>query len=171
MMAERFAFLWDELVTFRLNGSTEGGSFGLRYELNISGLRAFLESPIVGHGFAERMSHVFANGTPGGPDVSFLSYVHNDYVTHMVAYGAMGLVFLAAYFVLTARLLLRLPDEAMRHGGLALLAMLAVYMNADVGFNMDPLTSLTTLLLGMALARPQPLPDSTSAQDGSPARP
>ncbi len=153
MMAERYAQLRDEILAFIELGSSHGSSLGLRYELAISGMRAFLDNPILGYGFAERMPQVFAHATPGGPDITFLDYVHNDYVTHLLAFGVFGGLFLIAYYVLTWRLVSRLPDEPLRRASYALLIMLAVYMMAEVGFNMDPVTSVMTIVLGVALSR------------------
>jgi hypothetical protein len=165
-MSQRLTELWSELSAFFLEGSTAGPSFGLRYELNVAALRAFLERPVLGHGFAERMSRVNENATPGGPDISFIAYVHNDYVTHMLAYGLFGLVFLFGYLTLVFTLVRRVPDEAFRRAAIALLPMIAVYMMADVAFNMDPVSGLLTIVLGTTLALA-----GARAQEVSPARP
>ena len=163
-MGGRYDELQDELSQFWFNGISQGSSLGHRFELAISGLRAFMESPLIGHGLAERMEQVLAHKTPDGPDISYLSYVHNDYVTHLLAYGIFGAVFLAAYYLLIARLVSRVVDVPMRRASFALLAMLATYMVAEVGFNMDPVTSVMTIALGLTLARGGPASQLQSTQ-------
>lgn len=151
-VAPRFAAMWSELLSFYADGSLVRGSFGERYEQSIAGWRAFLEEPLLGHGFQERTAAVVAHASPGGPDVSALAYIHNDYVTHLVSFGGFGLVFLVLFFVLTFRLIRASGEVAYRRAGYAVLAMMALYMFVDVVFHMDPMSGALTIALGTVLS-------------------
>lgn len=142
-----------QLQSFFVYGSVNRGTFGDRYELVASGLRAFWDRPFLGYGLQERMGAVIEHLKHTDIGVQTLGHLHNDYITHMVSFGVFGLVFLVAWIVLTYRLVVRSGDMAYQRAAIALLAMLMVYMTAEVAFNMDPISSVVTLALGMVLAR------------------
>lgn len=148
----RLLALWDELAALARDGVARGSSFGLRQELNLAGWRAFLEAPWLGHGFDERMRVVLEHTSPDGPNVGFVPYVHNEYITHLVAMGVPGIVFVGLFLAAVVALSLRAREAVYRRAGVALTAMLAVYMLADVVFNMDPMISAVTIALGMIAA-------------------
>jgi O-antigen ligase len=156
----RFAALWYELRHYIETGSIIRESFGARFEQISEGWAAFMDRPILGHGFAERMDAVSRHS--GILDVTALSYLHNDYFTHLVSFGIFGLAFMLAYFVLVLVLVRKSADPANRRASIALVFMLALYAGADVVFNMDPITGAVTIALGMTLA--------ASARNGSPAK-
>lgn len=145
------------------HGELGVGSLGERYELVISGWRAFLERPILGYGLNERMQVVFDHLGPVDVRANTAGHLHNDYITHMVSFGVFGLVFLVGYFALTCRLVVRSGDIAYQRAGIALLCMLMIYMTAEVAFNMDPISSLVTLAFGVVLSR---APETPVAADG-----
>jgi len=159
----RFAALWYELHHYLETGSIIRESFGARFEQISDGWRAFLERPILGNGFAERMEAVARHA--GKMDVTALTYLHNDYFTHLVSFGIFGLLFLLAYFVLTFLLVRSSADPAWRRAGMALVLMLLLYAGADVVFNMDPITGAVTIALGMTLAA-RPAPESSKMHTG-----
>lgn len=154
------------LKRFANNGGELGvGSFGERYQLTVAGWRAFLDRPILGFGFVERMQAVFDRLGPVDIGSYKAGHLHNDYITHLVSFGIFGLVFLVGYLVFTYRLVARSGDVTYQRASVALLAMLIIYMAAEVAFNMDPISGLATLAFGMTLARPARA-DSQPAIDG-----
>jgi O-antigen ligase len=152
-----------QLESFLADGTLNRGTFGQRYELITSGLRAFVEKPFLGYGLNQRMNAVFDHLEHPDIGAQTSGHLHNDYITHMVSFGVFGLLFLVAYFVLTYRLIARSGDTANQRASVALLAMLMIYMVTEVAFNMDPISGAVTLALGMTLARPASAP---SAIDG-----
>lgn len=150
---ERIRDLVFQIEKFIFEDNLYGGTFGDRYELVTSGLRAFADNWLLGYGFQGRMEAVIARLKHTDIGVQTLGHLHNDYITHMVSFGVFGLVFLVAYIALTYRLVVRSGDVAYQRASVALLSMLVIYMAAEVAFNMDPITSLVTLAFGMALSR------------------
>lgn len=161
----RLVSLYNELKLFFSDGTLILGSFGARFEQVLSGWNTFLEKPVLGHGFAERMEAIHRHTDPNGPDLTALHYVHNDYMTHLISFGIFGLLFLLAYFVLTFLLVRSSADPAWRRAGMALVFMLALYAGADVVFNMDPITGAVTIALGMTLAA-RPAHESSKMHTG-----
>ncbi|MEX0956182.1 MAG: O-antigen ligase family protein [Rhizobiaceae bacterium] len=143
-----------ELELFFESGTVTAESFGWRYELATSGLRAFMEKPLFGYGLAEQMAAVFAHTSDNGPDVTFLSHLHNGYVTHLVAFGLAGLLFVVAFMVLLVLLSARCSDIGARRAGIAMTIMLALYMMVEIAFNMDPISGAVTIVMGLLLLRP-----------------
>lgn len=136
-------------------GTRTASSLGERLELLNAGLRAFMERPILGVGLDERVDAVHRHLNASGPDVSTLSHLHNDYLTHIVAFGIVGMAFLVAvlsFFFVRSR---RSIDPAIRDAGTAALVMFAIYMLFDVVFNMDPMSSLLAIVFGIVLASQQ----------------
>ena len=141
-----------ELKYLYINGQPINESFGSRYQMNEIGVKTFLHKPVLGYGLAERMS-AFRAEAGGGAAFVDVPYIHSDYVTHLVAFGIFGLVFLLLYLFLIYRLSNRSGEVAYRRAGLAIIAMLTIYMAADVAFNMDPIGAVLTLVLGAVLSR------------------
>ncbi|GAB5506237.1 MAG: hypothetical protein Rhirs2KO_14000 [Rhizobiaceae bacterium] len=163
----RLEYLWLELQEFADNGISMGGSFGRRAEMAIGGWNAFLERPILGYGLDERMAAVFAHARPGGPDLTIHNHMHNDYVTHLVAYGISGGIFLAVYFGLLLWLAANAKPASYKWFGYTLAVMLAIYMTAEVAFNMDPVSGPMAVFLALLLASRTGLgsrPDPTATQ-------
>ncbi len=151
-LGERLLQLQGELAEFMDTGMSHGDSLGYRFEVAVAGLRAFLDQPLIGYGFADRMQRVFSYTTPGGPDVTGLQHLHNDYITHLVAYGVLGLLFLALYFTATMRTMASIGERDLGRAGIAVLSMILLYMSADVAFNMDPVSGALAITLGAILA-------------------
>ena len=148
----RLDYLWLELQEFADNGISMGGSFGRRAEMAIGGWNAFLERPLLGYGLDEKMAVVFAHARPGGPDLTIHNHMHNDYVTHLVAYGIFGGIFLAVYMGLLVWMAANAKPASYRWFGYTLALMLAIYMTAEVAFNMDPVSGPMAVLLALLLA-------------------
>lgn len=152
-----------ELEAFWRDGTLSADSFGWRYELATSGLRAFLERPLFGHGLAEQMTVVFAHTSENGPDITFLNHLHNGYVTHLVSFGLAGLMFVFAFLVLLVLLSLRSADTGTRRAGFAITVMLALYMMVEIAFNMDPISGAVTVVMGLLLLQPAHAPGRPQA--------
>jgi len=140
-----------EVETYATRGELTEGSFGYRWELLRASWRAVLDRPWFGHGIVERKTAAFAYADPEGPDITVLGHLHNDYITHAVAFGVPGIVFIfafLAFFVAVGRGSWRLSDSAIAY---AVMPMLAIYMVADVVFNMDPMSGSLTIALALLL--------------------
>ncbi len=133
--------------------STDGSTLGPRIKMWAAGVQAFFERPIVGHGFSNVISEAARfEGDTGGLPLSMFNHLHNDYITHMVAYGAMGLVFLIAFMTFVIWLSQRQVDPVLKAFGIAWTVLLAVQMFADLAFNLGPMTGLMGLILALLLA-------------------
>ena len=152
----RFDELYVILADFLGEGIIRGDSFGQRYQLLVAGMQAFLDRPLLGHGLNERMIAVFSHLGSNEIGTRSLGHLHNDYMTHIVSYGVFGAVFLVAYFVGLWRLVIRPADAGFEWAGVAIVAMLIIYMAADVAFNMDPISGATTIAFGLMLALAKP---------------
>ena len=158
LVFELFAFrrlelFLDELRTFLADGTVSAQSFGWRYELATSGLRAFWEKPAVGYGLSEHMTAIFAHPSTNGPDITLLPHAHNDYVTHLVSFGVTGLAFVVAFLIFAGWLAHHCADAGARRAGFAMTAMLALYMGFEVAFNMDPISGPVTVVFGILLLK------------------
>lgn len=156
MVQARVTHFWSEAQAVAEAGYIgTDGSIGRRVAMIRGGWLAFLDKPFLGSGLAESMQAVIDHSSSNGPDLSVHTHIHNDYIAHMVAYGVGGLVFLAVYFWLVIRMASysRLPSY--RWAGKAIAAALALYMVADVGFNMDPMTGAAALVAGLLLCFPE----------------
>ena len=151
----RLAAFIDEMAQVAHSGASQGLSVGNRLELVLSGWRAFLERPLLGYGLAERMQAARHHATPGGPDTSMNFHLHNDYMTHLVSFGVPGLVFLFLYLTLYLWLAAHTRDPAYRNSGIAVAVAVALYMCFEVAFNMDPVSGLLAVHIGILLAFPR----------------
>jgi len=168
MVQTRIAHFWMEADAIAEAGSFgSDGSIGRRVAMITGGWLAFVDKPILGNGLAESMQAVIAHNGPNGPDLSIHTHIHNDYVAHMVAYGIFGLLFLAVYFWLLLRLAASSRLESYAWAGRATAAALALYMIADIGFNMDPMTGAMAIVAGLLLCFPRPAEaDAAEALEG-----
>ncbi|MBO6719033.1 MAG: O-antigen ligase family protein [Rhizobiaceae bacterium] len=159
----RLYALYYEVSYFFINKTVINESFGHRAKQIYAGWQAFLEKPIFGHGLADRMDaiRVYEDAaTASAP------YIHNEYVTHMVAFGICGLAFLVLYLAFLWLLVRGATEVSYRRAGMALVLVLAVYLNADVAFSMDPMSAIVTIVFGIILCAPRkvPAPDPDTAQ-------
>ena len=118
----------------------------------LGGWYAFLEKPILGYGLNERMAAVIAHARPDGPDLSYYAHMHNDYITHLVAYGIFGGIFLAVYMGLLVWVAANAKPASYRWFGYTLAVILAIYMTAEVAFNMDPVSGPMAVFMALLLA-------------------
>jgi len=140
-----------EVDAYAARGELTEGSFGYRWELLRASWRAVLDRPWFGHGIVERKTAAFAYADPNGPDITTLGHLHNDYLTHAVAFGVPGIVFVLAFlgfFIAVGRGSWRASGSATAY---AITLMLAIYMVTDVAFNMDPMSGALTIALGLLL--------------------
>lgn len=154
---------WEELRLALETGSLSDRSLGARAELLAAGMAAFAESPILGHGLAESLAAVRAHlpDTEAGAYAATLGHLHNDYATHMVAFGVFGAAFLLGFLAFVQHAAARTRDPALAGFGAGLVAVLAVYMLFEVAFNMDPVSGAWGVALGVLLAfgrEPPPAP-------------
>jgi O-antigen ligase len=152
MAARRLIGFQAEIEEFLATGMSSGDSLGNRLEMIRSGLMAFLDSPVLGHGLTESMRAALAFRDPNGPDISVHTHIHNDYIVHLVSFGVFGLVFLGIYFWLLVRLSLDCSMASCRRAGLAITVALSLYILADIAFNMDPMSSAMAIVAGLLLA-------------------
>lgn len=145
------AQLMAELGLIRGDRLSATESLSSRAELWRGGIAAGLERPLMGHGITERTAATFRALGPDSPAIGH-GHLHNDYVTHFVAFGLPGLVFLALVFLKIARLATAARDLSMRHFGRLVITVLAIYMGFEVVFNMDPASGLLGLILAWLMA-------------------
>ncbi|MBO6899827.1 MAG: O-antigen ligase family protein [Rhizobiaceae bacterium] len=151
---ERYANLWTSVEIYIHEGRiTQDGSFGIRMEQVVAGWQAFLDKPLLGHGLSSVHSAVleyFASQDPAWRSIR----IHNDYIVHMVAFGALGLVFLAGYLIVAFIAMNAAGDPAYRRAGLALVVTMPMMMSAYIIFNMSPVSGAVTLAMGAVLSVP-----------------
>lgn len=148
----RIEAFWAELREYAGTGVSLGQTFGHRIEMAASAWRAFLDRPVFGYGFDERMDAAFDYTTPGGPDITIHNHLHNDYVTHLVSYGTFGGLFLALYCAFFLRQAAMTNVPAYRRAGYVYVLLLLMYMSVEVAFNMDPVSGPLAMLLALLLA-------------------
>ncbi len=151
---QRLGTFLAELELFFADGTLTADSFGWRYELATSGLRAFLDNPLIGHGLHEHMGAAFAHASAGGPDITFISHLHNDFIAHLVAYGIAGLLFVFAFLGMVWIVAVRCADRGARRAGITVTFMLILYMMFDILFHMDAMTGALTVAMGILLLTP-----------------
>lgn len=160
---KRFERFFSEIAAFIETGDRSRASFGHRAVLAEIGILAFLDGPLLGHGFSEHVDAAFAKLGPDDPDVTHLTHLHNDYVTHLAAYGYVGLVFLLVFFATLFWIARRAADPPRRGAGYALIAMAGLYMAGEIFLNIEPVTGPFAIVLAVLLMRP----GSGSASPGS----
>lgn len=158
----RLTQLADEMVLFLGAGQMLDGSIGIRLGQIVAGWQAFLEAPLLGHGLVEMGAAVRAHSPANGPDISWV-ILHNDFISHMVAFGICGLAFLAAYFVVSLVLISRSGNASNRRAGVALVLIMPVLMTAYIIFNMSPMTGAVTLAMGVVLSARRQVPAGPTA--------
>ncbi|MBO6725867.1 MAG: O-antigen ligase family protein [Rhizobiaceae bacterium] len=148
----RVLSMWAEIANIWAEGPLARGSFADRFELILASWQAFLVRPWLGHGLAEARAVVDSVGTQTGLVVSDLGHLHNDYATHIVAFGVSGAAFLLGYLAFVIWRGLSAKNDSLRRVGIAWGVMIAAYMTFEVAFNMDPISGATTLALGSLIA-------------------
>lgn len=151
----RVALFVSDIQGFADSGDTTGVSFGLRYEMAVSGLRAFLDHPWLGYGLSHVKQAALAHREPDFSDFSFMPHLHNDYVTHLVAFGVLGVVFIFTVLGLIFWSAWRAADPGLRRFGVALTLALPVFMTVEIVFNQDPMYGLVFFVFGLLLLPPR----------------
>lgn len=152
----RWELLAEEVTYLIETGALRNASLGERIEVTAAGWKAFMDKPLLGHGFLEKMEASYVYARVGGPDITALPHFHNDYITHLVAYGIPGAIFLLVCAAFVFRVAWSTVDSGHRRATFALLVMLLSYMSVEIAFNMDPVSGAVTIVLGMVLCtRPE----------------
>lgn len=118
----RFA-VFAELPQLIAGGSTSDGSTSERLQIYLAAWRAFLDSPLVGHGLVGLTGPVLQY-MPQGAELGDYQHLHNDLADFAVAGGALGLV--AYFLILAAPIAEVLWRGAWRRRGTALYLALVV---------------------------------------------
>lgn len=150
----RLAEFAGEVDAFVTQGDRSGISFGHRAILAEAAFRAFAHGPLLGYGFVEHVDAALAYVDPAGPSVAHLTHLHNDYATHLVAYGYVGLAFLLAFFATLWWIARNAAGAARRGAAYALLPTVAIYMSAEILLNIEPITGAFAILIGVLMMRP-----------------
>lgn len=150
-------------------GNLEATSIGLRYAATLSGLRAFLDSPIIGYGLADVRVAALTHRPDSLVDFSELWHLHNQYVHHMVAFGITGLVFLLALLLMFPYAGLGAADRGMRMFSVSAALFLAIFMMGGIVFGRSPIYGLLFQTLGIVLLA-EPLRTTGAADQGEAAR-
>jgi O-antigen ligase len=145
----RLSAFSSEMSSFFETGDTSGPTFGIRYSMAVSGLLAFLEKPFFGHGLADVMAAASAHRPSNFNMFTHKSHLHNDYVTHLVAFGLPGLVFLISLFGALVHVTGRSADIAMKRFGIAMISALLLFAMAEDVFAVEQKFALIALLFGL----------------------
>lgn len=137
-----------------LSGDTSGESFGIRLEAIVSGFLAFLQRPLLGYGLAEGKTAALNHQLASFHGFARLPHLHNDYVTHLVAFGILGLVFIVSLFTVFILVAASRDDLAIRRFGVVAAIVFLVYMGAEVVFTQPEVYGLVFFLLGLVAAVP-----------------
>ena len=111
-------------------GNIKQSSVGERLNMWISGLKAFKESPLIGHGYRNANS---AAQKYTDKNISY-THLHNEYITNLVSAGIVGLLSLLALLFLPMLTFYRkLQDKEAHH--FALMGMILCIGYATFGFS------------------------------------
>lgn len=152
---QRFVDLAADAGSLVSSGSTSGASVGLRFVTTVSGSLAFLSQPLFGYGMAATKSAGLEHRPADFSSFTMLPHLHDEYVTHMVAFGIAGLLFtiaLVAAFVIGSW---RRSDLTMRHFGVTAGLLLALYMGVEVVFTQPEIYGLVFFIFGIVLSLPE----------------
>ena len=151
----RVAEFMVDFGAYLASGDTSGPTFGLRIGAAISGVLAFLDRPFLGYGLAEGKTAALEHRPPGISSFAMLPNVHNDYVTHLVAFGVLGLFFIVSLFAIFIVAAARREDIAIRRAGIVLGSLFLVYMMVESVFTRPELYGLAFFILGLIIVSPE----------------
>lgn len=154
---------FDALAVFVGKGQAIDFSTEIRLNLYYGGFRAFLESPIFGHGW---WHHVEAARPFMSPEVQAYtvrwSHLHNDYVNFAALAGVLGLAAFAIYLIapVWSAAVSRKDSQYIPrlYGAIVLTTCYAVFGMFDTSFSMEMLTAFgpvcAAALLGYCVDKP-----------------
>lgn len=142
-------FVQELAATFG-SGDTSGASLGLRVAAAFAGWIAFLHRPFTGYGLPQVKAAALEYRTAGSGDFALLSHLHNEYVTHLVAFGFLGIVFMALLLVAFFAVARRVSDVGVRRFAIVAGAMFMVYMAGEVVLRDGELYGLFFFIFGLA---------------------
>ncbi len=86
-------------------GTNKTSSVSVRLEMYTSGLKAFLDAPLIGYGYRNANVVAARYASPEAKQaISGYTHLHNEFITNMVSAGIIGLIALCALFFLPLRL-------------------------------------------------------------------
>lgn len=127
------------------------GSIGWRYAALVSGLRAFLERPLLGYGLADAKIAALNHRPDNVADFSQLWHLHNQYVTHMVAFGIAGLAFLVSILMLFPYAGFVTNGAGLRRYSVVVAVFFGIFMLGGIVFARSMLYGFMFQLLGIIL--------------------
>lgn len=149
----RISMFIEELQLFLTTGELTYNSFGQRFAAFEAGLAAFMNGPLLGYGFAEVLATAITYLPANSPRMDDLDHLHNDYLTHMVAYGYVGIAFLLVFYATLVWIAWNADGPARRSAGFALALVCMIYMSAEILLNIEPVTGPLMLLIGIVMTR------------------
>lgn len=167
LLENRIVEFSEEVRVFWAIGDTEGATFGLRLSAAISAYLAFLDRPFFGYGLGEALPAAIAYRPDGLGDFSYFAHLHNDYLTHLVAFGVSGLLFLITLFCIFIFAGRRSQHPSDFRLSVVLVSMYAIYMMADPVIQFSPLRGLLVLLLALLCLDATSRLDTSSREDRS----
>jgi len=147
----RMAEFSGELTAFVTTGDTSGQTFGLRFAAATSGWLAFADRPFTGYGLADVKLAAVTNRPEHVADITQLWHLHNQYITHLVAFGVLGVVFLISLLTAFAVVAWRTRDVSLQRFGATAALMLSIYMSVELFFPRTPLYGTVFLLFALLL--------------------
>jgi len=109
-------------------------SVGVRLEMYRAGVKAFLDSPLIGYGYrnANPVASRYASESAKNDITDRYTHLHNEYITTMVSAGVFGLISLLMLFLIPLRLFIgALADREMNVQ--ALLGIMLIVGYASLG--------------------------------------
>lgn len=149
----RINMLMEELRLFLTDGELTYNSFGQRFAVLQGGIAAFLAGPWLGYGFDRTLEVAMAHLPSNSPRMDGVDHLHNDYLTHMLAYGYVGIAFLLAFYATLVWIAWNADGPARRSAGFALVLACMIYMSAEILLNIEPVTGPLMLLIGIVMTR------------------
>ncbi len=141
--------LYSEMGAFLATGDTSGLSLGLRLAADWSGFRAFVDRPLLGYGLAQTRAAALAHRPPTAGDIALLDHLHNEYLTHGVAFGILGPVFLLAFFGIWFFTASRCIDVGMRRFAFVAPVLFMIYAAGEVLFRWPEIYGLCFFVFGL----------------------
>ena len=140
--------LYSEVGAFLATGDTSGLSLGLRLAADWSGFRA----SSTGHFLAtdwQRRARPNGHRPPTAGDIAVLDHLHNEYLTHMVAFGILGPMFLLAFFGIWFFTASRCIDVGMRRFAFVVAGSFMIYAGGEVSFRWPEIYGLCFFVSGL----------------------
>lgn len=93
------------------SGIEKSTSSGIRLDMWKAGLEAFKDAPVFGYGFRNENKVVSEYSKNNKELIRSKTHLHNEYITHLVSAGMIGLVAILVFFIAPLRILLKYHIE------------------------------------------------------------